>query len=719
MQFRTALVLLACLGLAAAAPLSDEEYTTMWSAFKGDFKKAYESVEEHAGRFAVFKDNIDFITSHNARAAEHGYTVGLNQFADMTRQEFKKTMLTYQADQKKANPVKVFDTASNPSAVDWVTKGAVTPVKNQGGCGSCWAFSTTGSLEGAYQIATGKLLSLSEQELVDCVPHTDCERGGNYDMGFQYITGKGDDLEATYSYTGKKGKCNIKKRAAADAVKPSVVTRYHDVTPDSEPQLEAAVAQGPVSIAIDAKLDGFQFYKSGVFSGTCGDTLDHAVLVVGYGTDSGKDYWKIKNSWGTTWGDAGYIRVVKGSKATVNATSAGRKLLGGGGGGAGVSGECGLLKQPSYPVVSKSIHEEKGAVYRIPILKRPNEEIVEGRLHAAREAEKNEKNGLLTQSGDIKINDFSNAQYYGQATIGTPPQNFNVIFDTGSSNLWVPNSKVGLRGLLKNKYKSSKSSTYVKNGTIFKIQYGSGPVSGIWSADTVSVAGIPIKQQAFAEVEDAAGLGLGYAIGKFDGILGLGWDRISVDGVETPMSNLVKSGELSDNVFAFYLGDNAPGALTIGGTDKSHYTGDFTYVPLKSEDYWRIALDDLKIGGKSYTSVKTAIVDSGTSLLAGPSEEVAKIGALLGATSIAGGREWTIDCKKGGADMVFSIAGKDYTFTFAEYTIASSGTCLLALTGINVPAPNGPLWILGDVFMRKYYTVFDWGNKRVGFALAK
>merc|ERR1712100_891526 len=124
-------------------------------------------------------------------------------------------------------------------------------------------------------------------------------------------------------------------------------------------------------------------------------------------------------------------------------------------------------------------------------------------------------------------------------------------------------------GLMKHKYDSSKSSTYTKNGTEFKIQYGSGPVSGIWSKDTVSIGGQVIKEQDFAEVENAGGLGLAYGIGKFDGILGLGWDRISVDGVETPFGNLVKSGELSDNVFAFYLGDNQPGALMIGGVDKS------------------------------------------------------------------------------------------------------------------------------------------------------
>merc|ERR1711998_10281 len=139
--------------------------------------------------------------------------------------------------------------------------------------------------------------------------------------------------------------------------------------------------------------------------------------------------------------------------------------------------------------------------------------------------------------------------------------------------------------------------------------------------------------QAFAEVDNAGGLGLAYGIGKFDGILGLGWDRISVDGVKTPFTNLVDQGSLADKVFAFYLGNNAPGSLVIGGTDKSHYTGDFSFVPLKSEDYWRIALDDMKVDGTSMTTTKTAIVDSGTSLLAGPKDDVSKIATKIGATS--------------------------------------------------------------------------------------
>merc|ERR1719171_2114003 len=245
---RAVFALIACLGLAAAAPLSESEYTSMWSAFKADFQKAYATAEEHEARFLTFKDNVDFINSHNSRADEHGFTVAINQFADMTRQEFKKTMLTYQASQKKPNPVKVFDTSNNPASVDWATKGAVTPVKNQGQCGSCWAFSTTGSLEGAYQIATGKLLSFSEQELVDCAGsygNQGCN-GGLMDDGFKYIEAKGDAAESTYSYTGKTGTCSSSKQSKT-AISAGDVTSFNDVKTDSEPQLLAAVNAGPVS----------------------------------------------------------------------------------------------------------------------------------------------------------------------------------------------------------------------------------------------------------------------------------------------------------------------------------------------------------------------------------------------------------------------------------------------------------------------------------------
>merc|ERR1712196_197431 len=333
--------------------------------------------------------------------------------------------------------------------------------------------------------------------------------------------------------------------------------------------------------------------------------------------------------------------------------------MGGGGGGGGAAGECGILKQPSYPTVSSSVHENVGGVFQIPVHKRSNEDVV--KTHLFSQGPQLQAQMLEGSSESIVINDFQNAQYYGEVQVGTPPQTFKVIFDTGSANLWIPNSKVGLVGLLKHKYDSSKSSTYIKKGSAFNIRYGSGYVSGIWSEDTFAIGGLSAKNQAFAEVENAGGLGLAYGIGKFDGILGLGRDRISVDGVATPFHNLVDQDALSEKVFAFYLGDNQPGALMIGGVDKSHYTGDFTYVPLKAEDYWRIALDDLKVGGTSMTTVKTAIVDSGTSLLAGPKAEVAKIAAQVGAKAILNG-EYSIDCTSSSPDMVFTIAGKDYTF---------------------------------------------------------
>jgi len=328
---------------------SESEYEALWSEFKAEYKKGYMG-EEHDARFAVFKDNVRFIKAHNAAADIHGFTVGMNQFGDMSRQEFKKTMLTYQAERKVQNNVVVLDESNTASDVDWVAKGAVTPVKNQGQCGSCWAFSTTGSTEGAYQIATGSLKSFSEQELVDCAGsygNQGCN-GGLMDDGFKYLEAKGDALESAYSYTGKTGTCSTSKQSGA-ALKVGQVTSFNDVTSDSETQMLAAVTKGPVSVAIEADQSGFQFYKTGVFSGTCGTNLDHGVLVVGYGTDSGADYWKVKNSWGATWGLGGYIMLTRG-----NSTKTGRKLLGGGGGG-GASGECGLLKQPSYPVVGKSV----------------------------------------------------------------------------------------------------------------------------------------------------------------------------------------------------------------------------------------------------------------------------------------------------------------------------------------------------------------------------
>merc|ERR1712153_225142 len=306
----------------------------MWQGYIGEFSKVYHPTEGMT-RYNIFKDNVDFITHHNKNLAPTlGYTTGINEFADMTNAEFVRMYNGFNARgmPKKELNVELFDTSNLASSVDWVSKGAVTPVKNQGQCGSCWAFSTTGSVEGAYQIATGKLLSFSEQELVDCAGsygNQGCN-GGLMDDGFKYIEAKGDVLESEYPYTGKTGTCSSSK-SANPAVK---VKSFADVQQNSEAQLMAAVEKAPVSVAIEADQSGFQFYKTGVFSGTCGTALDHGVLAVGYGTDSGTAYWKVKNSWGSTWGQDGYIMMAKDISSS--------------------SGQCGIASQPSYPTIADS-----------------------------------------------------------------------------------------------------------------------------------------------------------------------------------------------------------------------------------------------------------------------------------------------------------------------------------------------------------------------------
>merc|ERR1712127_657026 len=163
---------------------------------------------------------------------------------------------------------------------------------------------------------------------------------------------------------------------------------------------------------------------------------------------------------------------------------------------------------------------------------------------------------------------------------------------------------------------------------------------------------------------------------------------------------------------------NQPGELVFGGVDPKHYTGDFSFVPLSHESYWQVSLDSVKLGGSSAAATKQAIVDSGTSLLAGPTVDIKAIAAKLGATCIMG-KEYTVPCTKDLPDLTFTLSGKDYTLTKQDYILQAMGSdCLLGFMGMDVPAPRGPLWILGDVFMRKYYVQFDWGQKRLGFATA-
>lgn len=328
------------------------------------------------------------------------------------------------------------------------------------------------------------------------------------------------------------------------------------------------------------------------------------------------------------------------------------------------------------------------------------------------------------QPTSIVINDYQNAQYFGAIEIGTPGQTLEVVYDTGSSNLWGSNQKAGF--LSKHKqYVNSKSSTYEANGTIFKIAYGSGPVSGVYSADTVKIGDYSLPSYTFAEVDNTKGLGIGWKVGKFDGICGMGFDDISVDGVTTPLRALVNSGNLDANVFAFYLGNNSPGQLVIGGVDDTKYTGDFSYLPVVDmvkglRGYWEIAMDDFQISGSTVIATKRAIVDSGTSLLAIPAADIKTIAKLIGAKTVAPiapfNKEYTIDCDTAGPDMDIILGGNTYTLTKEDYVLNNGGSCLLGMTGMDIPAPAGPLVILGDVFMRAHYVKFDVDNEQIGLA---
>merc|ERR1711865_298299 len=324
----------------------------------------------------------------------------------------------------------------------------------------------------------------------------------------------------------------------------------------------------------------------------------------------------------------------------------------------------------------------------------------------------------------VVINDYQDAQYFGTIQMGTPQQDLRVIYDSGSSNLWVSNIKPGLLSK-HNYYDHSKSSSYAANGTIFNIEYGSGPVSGVYSQETVSIGGVDLAEYTFAEVDNVKGLGPAYSVGHFDGICGMGWDDISVDGVETPLRAMVNSGKLEEHVFAFYLGSGgADGELVLGGVNPAHYTGDFSYVKVRSMayglvGYWELDLDDMQIAGQSVSAARKAIVDSGTSLMIVPSDEIKSIAAAVGAKVAANfppfNREYMMTCGEG-PTIDFVIGGNNYALTPTDYGLDGGNSCLFAFQGMDIPAPVGPLIILGDVFMRAHYVKFDVDSARIGFA---
>jgi len=327
-----------------AFALRDMFVKHLWNKYKQSHGKSYLSEELETYRYGVFKANLDVIEKHNSEYSMgmHTYTLGVNSFADWTFEEFREKILgtrynmTHQKSGSSGTFVKLPPTMKGPDSVDWRELGAVTPVKNQGQCGSCWSFSTTGSLEGAHFRLTNELVSLSEQQLVDCSGkyHNEGCNGGLMDNAFAYIKDNGGlDTEDSYPYHARQEKCHFNKKTIG-----STCSGYMDITSGDEEALRDAIAQvGPVSVAIDVTEGKFMLYKDGIFvDDTCSngqDELNHGVLVVGYGTNTttqGKnmDYWTVKNSWGEGWGEQGYIRMAR-----------------------NLNNMCGIATASSYPLV--------------------------------------------------------------------------------------------------------------------------------------------------------------------------------------------------------------------------------------------------------------------------------------------------------------------------------------------------------------------------------
>ncbi|CAH1424443.1 unnamed protein product [Lactuca virosa] len=309
---------------------TDDEVNAMYESWLVKHSKFYNTLREKEKRFQIFKDNLRYIEAHNS--GDHSYKLGLNKFSDLTIEEHRLRYSTGAIPKRKSNKLKSdryspLSADVLPDSVDWRAKGAVAPVKTQGKCGASWAFSAIGAVEGINQIVTGDLITLSEQQLIDCdTSNYGCD-GGFVTDAFDFIIKNGGiQSDKDYPYTAKDGKCDTSKKNTTLVT----IDDYEYLLEESELALQKAVANQPISAGIAINSTDFMSYSSGIFSGVCGDLVNHGVVVVGYGTENGKDYWIVRSSWGTEWGEEGYIRLERNIKQDI--------------------GKCGITILASYPI---------------------------------------------------------------------------------------------------------------------------------------------------------------------------------------------------------------------------------------------------------------------------------------------------------------------------------------------------------------------------------
>ncbi|NP_001166408.1 cathepsin E precursor [Cavia porcellus] len=381
-------------------------------------------------------------------------------------------------------------------------------------------------------------------------------------------------------------------------------------------------------------------------------------------------------------------------------------------------------------LVLLELGQAPGALHRVPLSRR---ESLRKKLRAQGQLTELWKSQNLNmdqcstiQSANEPLINYLDMEYFGTISIGSPPQNFTVIFDTGSSNLWVPSVYCTSPACQTHPvFHPSLSSTYREVGNSFSIQYGTGSLTGIIGADQVSVEGLTVVGQQFGESVQEPGKTFVHA--EFDGILGLGYPSLAAGGVTPVFDNMMAQNLVALPMFSVYMSSNPGGSgseLTFGGYDPSHFSGSLNWVPVTKQAYWQIALDGIQVGDSVMFCSEgcQAIVDTGTSLITGPPGKIKQLQEALGATYVDEG--YSVQCANLNMmlDVTFIINGVPYTLNPTAYTLLDfvdgMQVCSTGFEGLEIQPPAGPLWILGDVFIRQFYAVFDRGNNRVGLAPA-